>query len=68
MIKEKWYLLYGGSSEDGRGPGRYEGRTVDHQEALLHFIKVKSSPYSTGRVLVITDDQEIVASRERDFS
>lgn len=49
-----WYLLYGGSSEDGRGPGVYEGRTTDVSVALKHHKKI-DSPYSTGYITAVTD-------------
>lgn len=51
-----WYLLYGGSSEDGRGPGVYEGRTTDVKVALAFRKKLdKVGPYSTGYVHAVTD-------------
>lgn len=54
---ETWFLLFGGSSADGRGPGNYEGRTTDASVALKHFNKVQADPYSTGYVQVITDTE-----------
>lgn len=49
-----WYLLYGGSSEDGRGPGVYGGRTTSVNVALYHAKKI-DSPYSTGYIQAVTD-------------
>lgn len=52
-----WYLLYGGESEDGMGPGRYIGRTTDCDVAKSHSQSIKKNPYSTGYVLVVTDTE-----------
>lgn len=52
---EPWFLLYGGTSEDGAGPGRYVGRTTDRDAALRHFHEIKRNPYSTGGVDIVTD-------------
>lgn len=57
-----WYLLYGGSSEDGCGPGKYVGRTVDVFVAAKHYIKISKNPYSTGYVKVVTDDETVLYS------
>lgn len=62
-----WYLLYDGSSVDGRGDPTYKGRTKSKKKAIKHFKEVKSSPYSCGRVVIVNDDKEIVASWEEDF-
>lgn len=56
-LTETWYLLFGGSSADGRGPGEYQGRTTDREIALRHFKECKNNPYSVGYVLVVTDDR-----------
>ena len=58
-MNEPWYILYGGSSVDGRGPGKYVGRTIDVFVAARHYIKISKSPYSTGYVEVITDDEHV---------
>ncbi len=50
-----WFLLYGGSSEDGSGGGVYVGKTADPSVAREHAREVRRSPYSTGYVLVVTD-------------
>jgi len=54
-----WYLLYDGCSADGRGEGRYCGRTETLAEAVAHLEEVKANPYSTGKVIMITDKEEI---------
>jgi hypothetical protein len=58
-MTETWYLLYGGDSVDGCGPGEYEGRTRDVSAAAKHHIKISNNPYSTGYVQVITDKEVV---------
>lgn len=50
-----WYLLFDGSSEDGRGEPKYIGRTTSKEIAKKHFMKVNRSPYSTGKVMIADD-------------
>ena len=50
-----WFLLFDGSSEDGRGEPKYCGRTSHKEVAKKHFQKVDSSPYSTGKVMIAND-------------
>lgn len=66
-MDEVWFLLEGGSSPDGRGPGRYEGRTTKVVDAVKHYKKVKKNPYSTGRVIVITDTKHTMIHQIEDF-
>jgi len=54
-MTETWYLLFGGSSPDGRGEGDYVGRTTDKKVAFKHFNRISKDPYSTGCVKIITD-------------
>ncbi len=54
-MSEPWFLLFGGSSPDGRGEGKYIGRTTDPKAAAWHWRKVHADPYSTGYVLIVTD-------------
>lgn len=57
-IIQDWYLLYGGESEDGRGIGRYAGRTTNPQTALDFYRKhISNNPHSCGRVELITDKE-----------
>ena len=49
------YVLYGGSSCDGRGTPYYIGRTKDKKVAKAHFNKCKKNPYSFGGVRMMTD-------------
>ena len=57
-----WYLLYSGSSEDGRGYPQYTGRTLSKEVAYKHYLEVSKSPYSFGRVIIISDDREELAN------
>lgn len=53
-----WFLLYGGDSADGRGPGLFLGRTVFPGTALTHFRKhIKNNPYSTGYIMAVWPDR-----------
>lgn len=52
-----WYLLYDGSSPDGRGGGRYVGRTTDKTVARNHYKECSKDPYCTGWVEIVTDDR-----------
>ena len=64
-----WYLLYDGSSPDGRGDAKYIGRTVIKKEAERHHEKTRKNPYSTGYVMAVTDDSagllEIICGVEK---
>ena len=53
------YLLYSGSSSDGRGEGTYIGRTTDIDKAIEHFNLINKSTYSTGKVVCVTDTKLI---------
>lgn len=66
-MADPWFLLYGGTSVDGRGPGEYVGRTTDKQKAIKRFREVRKSPYSVGYVEIITDRSVTRAFQERDF-
>ncbi len=55
-MNDKWYLLFSGSSCDGMGQPSYAGRTIDKQQADAHYKKVTASSYSTGKVVIVTDD------------
>lgn len=52
-----WYLLFDGSSPDGRGELDYKGRTTHKNVAKKHFEKVEGNPYSTGKVMIANDFQ-----------
>jgi hypothetical protein len=57
-----WFLLYEGTSEDGRGPGKYIGRTTDKTVAFNHCKTQEENPYATGGVVAITDTKQISMS------
>ena len=60
---ETWFLLYGGTSEDGRGDGRYIGRTTDVLAAYKHYRDCAENPYSVGKVVIVTDKGMETAGR-----
>ena len=64
---DPWFILYDGTSPDGRGSPQFCGRTTDPIEARKHFLKCDSDPYSTGRVRIVTDREEGIAWRLDDF-
>ena len=49
-----WYLLYNGTSTDGRGIPVYCGRTTSEDEAR-RYLETTKTPYSFGKVDVVTD-------------
>lgn len=55
---QTWYLLYGGTSEDGMGSGPYIGRTTDKEVARDHHAKCRKNPYSIGFVEIVTDTEK----------
>ena len=54
-ITETWYLLFGGTSIDGRGGGEYIGRTTSKDVAHGHYLGCLKDPYSIGSVQIVTD-------------
>jgi hypothetical protein len=66
VISVTWYLLYDGTSEDGRGTPSYVGRTVQHADAV-RFITNRKSPYWAGHVLVVGDTWEKKTTRLGDL-
>lgn len=62
-----WFLLYDGSSPDGRGHPEFVGRTTDPKEAKAHWEKCQN-PYSTGKVVIVTDEKQEQASVRTDWS
>lgn len=55
-----WFVLYGGHSADGRGPGVFLKRTTEKLEARAHFELIQSDPRSTGSVRYYTDKGSFV--------
>lgn len=56
VISETWFVLFDGSSEDGRGGGRYCGRTTNKEIARKHYEKFAKNPYSCGKVFIVTNE------------
>lgn len=56
---EKIYLLFYGTSPDGRGQPLqgYVGRTSDKIVAREHFEKIHSDPYAFGSVFICTEKE-----------
>ena len=57
-ITSTWYLLYDGSSPDGRGTPRYIGRTRNKLVAKKHYKDISKDPYSTGGVEYVTKTEK----------
>lgn len=49
------YLLYDGSSPDGRGEPSFKRATKSVSEAIKHFMKVTTDPYSQGKVQILRE-------------
>lgn len=63
-----FFLLYGGTSEDGRGYPKFERCTTDKTEAKRHFVRCKGNPYSVGHVDIVTQNCMVQASDDTDWS
>ncbi|ATW62742.1 hypothetical protein SCBWM1_gp58 [Synechococcus phage S-CBWM1] len=62
-----WFLLFSGTSVDGRGTGKYSSRTTEESVALSHLKNECSSPYSTGSVHIVGDDSIYIVAGEEMF-
>lgn len=59
------YILYGGTSEDGRGYPKFESYTNDWRVAQAFYMKnIHNNPYSTGHVAIMTKKSYRHATRE----
>lgn len=56
VTSEETFLLYGGSSEDGRGQSRFKRKTKIRKIAEDHLRQIQSNPYCFGHVVWIGDD------------
>lgn len=63
-----FFLLYGGTNEDGRGYPKFERITVDKHEAKKHFVRCKNNPYSLGHVDIVTARCIVRACENTDWS
>ena len=52
---ETWFLLFDGNSPDGMGSSDFIKRTTDKELAIAHYKMTSKNPYSTGKVIIITD-------------
>ena len=57
-ITGTWYLLYEGSSPDGRGFPVYIGRTRSKLIAKKHYTDTAKDPYSNGCVEFVTPTEK----------
>lgn len=55
MATPTWYLLFEGTSVDGRGQASYKCRTDVLAIAEAHKRRISKNPYNTGYVVVVTD-------------
>ena len=55
MAEPTWYLVFAGSSCDGRGEPDFNTRTTDRLEAIALYRKLVCSPYDFGHVIEVTD-------------
>lgn len=67
MIRETWYVLYGGTSTDGRGSPEFVCRTTNGFEAFRWFNNQTANPYSIGCVDIISDTGIKRAVSVKDF-
>lgn len=61
------FMLYEGSSPDGRGYAKLVGKTIHKAAALKHYDVVSSNPYSCGYVKIVTKDNREFCATRRDI-
>lgn len=54
--EQTWFILYGGTSVDGRGHEAFVERTTNSKVAKRHLKRNEKNPYFVGSVDVITDE------------
>lgn len=62
-----WFLLFDGSSPDGRGQPAFVGRTTNKAKARKHYEACRKDPYSTGNVRIATNHNYSIASAETNW-
>jgi len=62
-----WYLLYKGTSQDGRGHPSYAGRTQDPATARAFLTQERKSLYTISHVLVVTETSAVIAYQPGDI-
>ena len=59
------FLLYEGTSTDGRGFPKFKCRTYSVIQAFNHWKKTQKSQYDIGQVKMITDVEQIISTAEQ---
>ncbi len=54
VLTTPWYLLFHGTSPDGRGGARYQERTENPEKARDFLRQERADPYTTSYVVEIT--------------
>ena len=62
-----FYMIYTGESPDGRGQPKLASTTHDTEVARRAFLKIKSNPYSCGKVVRVADNRELLMWNIDDF-
>ncbi len=63
-----WFLLFDGSSPDGRGHAEFIGRTENSNKARDHYNQCKRNWHSNGYVQVVTDTRTFHADHLTNWS
>ena len=61
-MKNEWYILEDGESEEGMGLPKYVGRTVSGPYAKDFWEKIQAR-HSCGRVWILTDTTRTLADK-----
>lgn len=62
------FVLYGGTSPDGRGTGVYIGFTIDPEKALSYYREhIQDNSYSIGYVLVLEEESKYIVRTDHDI-
>ncbi len=60
------YLLYDGTSPDGRGIPEYVGKTTDKKKVVKHFNKIQD-PHSIGRIEKLQGNDKFILTNLEDM-
>lgn len=65
MTQQPIYVLYGGTSADGRGDPEYQTFTDDWRVAqAFYWAEIHNNPYTTGHVVIMTKSSYRHATEE----
>lgn len=64
---ETWFILYDGTSVDGKEGGHYCGRTIDKEVAKQHYKNCLANPHNTGGVVAYTATKVVHIYRDLDW-